>query len=125
MLLIECMALNSGLPLDAASAYWSMPLNEPDKEKTAFSVPRGKYEFNVTPFGLCSAVASYHRMIDMSLSGLNSDRILAYMDDIVVFSKTFDDHVASIAQLFGRLRASGILLKLSKCIFASNKVDFL
>ena len=111
--------------LDAASAYWSMPVNELDKENTAFSVPRGKYEFNVTSFGLCNAGASYQRMIDMSLSGLNSDRILAYMDDIVVFSKTFDDHVASIAQLFGRLRASGISLKLSKCIFASNKMDFL
>lgn len=111
--------------LDAASAYWSMPLNESDKEKTAFSVPRGKYEFNVTPFGLCNAGASYQRMIDMSLSGLDSDRILAYMDDIVVFSKTFEDHVVSIEQLFARLRESGISLKLSKCIFASDKVDFL
>ena len=44
----------------------------------------------------------------MSLSGLNSERILAHMDVIVVFRKTFDDHVASIAQLFGRLRKSGI-----------------
>ena len=111
--------------LDAASAYWSMPLNKPDKEKTAFLVPRGKYEFNVTPFGPCNAGASYQRIINMSLSGLNLGRILAYMSDIVVFSKTFDDHVASIAQLSGQLRELGISLKLSKCIFASNKVDFL
>ena len=110
--------------LDAASAYWSMPLNESYK-KTAFSVPRGTYEFNVTPFGLCNAGASYQRMIDMSLSGLNSDRILAYMDDIEVFSKTFEDHIVSIEQLFARLRESDISLKLSKCIFASDKVDFL
>ena len=51
--------------LDAASAYWSIPLNDADNEKTAFSVPRGKYEFNVTPFGLCNAGASYQRMVDM------------------------------------------------------------
>ena len=63
-----------------------MPLSEPDKEKTAFSVPQGKYEFNITPFGLCNAGASYQRMIDMSLSGLNLDRIIAYIDDTVVFS---------------------------------------
>ena len=51
--------------LDAASAYWSMPLDELDKEKTAFSVPRGKFEFNVTPYGLTNAGASYQRMIDV------------------------------------------------------------
>ena len=61
----------------------------------------------------------------MSLSGLDSDRILAYMDDIVEFSKTFEDHIVNIEQLFARLRESGISLKLSKCIFASDKVDFL
>lgn len=111
--------------LDAAAAYWSMPLAEQDKEKTAFAVPRGKYEFNVTPFGLCNAGASYQRLIDMSLSGLPSDRTLAYMDDIVVFSKSFEDHLYSLEQIFQRLSSSGISLKLSKCVFACEKVDFL
>ena len=55
--------------LDAASAYWSIPLAEEDKAKTAFSVPRGKFEFNVTPYGLSNAGASYQRMIDIALSG--------------------------------------------------------
>ena len=50
--------------LDAASAYWSMPLRETDKEKTAFSMPQGKFEFNVTPLGLCNAGASYQRIIE-------------------------------------------------------------
>ena len=69
--------------LDAASAYWSIPLAENDKEKATFSVPRGKFEFNITPFGLCNAGASYQRMIEINLSGLDSDRTLAHMDDIV------------------------------------------
>ena len=94
-----------------------MPLNKSDKEKTAFSVPRGKYEFNVTLFGLCNAGASSQRMTDMSLSGLGSDRILAYMDDIVGFSKTFEDHIVNIEQLFARLRESGISLKLFQMHF--------
>lgn len=111
--------------LDAASAYWSIPVAETDKEKTAFSVSRGKFEFNVMPFGLCNAGASYQRMMDINLAGLPTNRILAYMDDIVVFSKTFDEHLSSIEQLFQRLQTSGISLKLSKCVFASNKVDFL
>ena len=57
--------------LDAASAYWSMPLSETDKEKTAFTVPdKRKFEFNVTPYGLSNAGASYQRMIDICLVGL-------------------------------------------------------
>ena len=111
--------------LDAASAYWSMPLAEHDKEKTAFSVPRGKYEFNVTPYGLCNAGASYQRMMDITLSGLPSDRILAYMDDIIIYSNNIDEHVNDLQNVFERLRSSGISLKLSKCIFASHAVEFL
>ena len=111
--------------LDAASAYWSMPLAEDDKEKTAFSLPRGKYECDVTPFGLCNAGASYQRMMDITLSGLPTDRVLAYMDDVVIFSKTFEEHLTDIEHLFQRLRSSGVSLKLSKCVFASDKVDFL
>ena len=56
--------------VDAAAAYWSIPLAERDREKAAFSVPNGKFEFNVTAFGLCNTGASYQRMIDISLSGL-------------------------------------------------------
>ena len=73
--------------LGAASAYWSMPLSETDKEKTAFSVPgKGKFEFNATPYGLSNTGALYQRMIDICLAGLPPDRILAYMDDIVIFT---------------------------------------
>ena len=111
--------------LDAASAYWSMPMSEKDKEKTAFSVSRGKFEFNVTLYGLCNAGTSYQRMMDIALSSLPSDRVLVYMDDIVIFSTIFDDHLQNLEQVFQRLSHSGISLKLSKCIFASDKVDFL
>ena len=110
--------------LDAAGAYWSMPLNESDKEKTAFTVPRGKYEFNVTPYGLTNAGASYQRMIDMCLSGLSFDRILAYMDDVVIFSRTFHEHMEELHTVFEKLSAANITLKASKCVIASDSVDF-
>ena len=111
--------------LDAAGAYWSMPLNEEDKEKTAFTVPRGKYEFNVTPYGLTNAGASYQRMIDMCLSGLSFDRILAYMDDVVIFSRTWVEHLRELNAVFKKLVEAGITLKASKCVIGSRSVDFL
>ena len=111
--------------LDAAAAYCSIPLAEKDKEKTAFSVPRGKYEFNVTPYGLSNAGATYQRMIDICLSGLPPDRVLAYMDDIVIFSKTFAEHKLMLEKVFQCLLKAGVTLKISKCNFANNVVDFL
>ena len=101
--------------LDAAGAYWSMPLNEADKEKTAFTVPRGKFEFNVTPFGLSNSGASYQRMMDICLAGLPYHRILAYMDDIVIFSCTFAEHLSELETLFEKLSEANITLKSSKC----------
>ena len=64
-------------------------------------------------------------MIDINLVGLPSDRILTYMDDIVVFSTTFSEHLKSLEQVFQRLRFSGVSFKLSKCVFASQSVGFL
>eukprot|EP00794_Sanderia_malayensis_P020856 gene20856-22901_t len=111
--------------LDAASAYWSMPLHEEDREKTAFSVPHGKFEFNVTPYGLCNAGASYQRLMDICLSRLPADQVFAYMDDIVIFTPDFDSHLHQLETVFTRLRSAGISLKASKCVIAHRKVDFL
>ena len=69
-----------------------MPLEECDKEQTAFTLPNGKSEFNVTPFGLSNAGASYQRMMDICLSDLPSHRSLAYMDDIIICSVSFEDN---------------------------------
>ena len=110
--------------LDAASAYWSMPLEENSKEKTAFLVPRGKFEFNVTPYGLCNAGPSYQRMIDITLSGLPTDCVLAYMDDIGIFTGTFDNHIQSLRAVVEKLKEAGITLKLEKCEFACEAIDF-
>eukprot|EP00794_Sanderia_malayensis_P005823 gene5823-6520_t len=63
--------------------------------------------------------------MDITLAGLASDRILAYMDDVMVFTRTFNEHLVNLEKIFNRLRISGISLKLSKCLFASDKVDFL
>ena len=111
--------------LDCAAAYWSIPLEENDKEKTAFSGPRGKYEFNVTPYGLCNAGATYQRMMDLSLSGLSMVRVLAYLDDIALFSISIEEHKSQLRELLECLRSCNISLNLSKCAFAMKEVDFL
>ena len=111
--------------LDAASSYWSIPLNEADEKKTAFAVPHGKFEFNVTPYGLYNVGASYQRLMDLCLSGLTADHILAYMDDIAIYSTTFEERLRDLEAVFLLLRSAGISLKASKCIFASDQVEFL
>ena len=111
--------------LDAASAYWSIPIEEEDKEKTAFSSPRGKWEFNVTPYGLCNAGATYQRTMDLNLSGLMGMRILAYLDDIIIFSRSYDEHLQQLRELLKCMRKHNISLNLSKCRFAMSQVDFL
>ena len=111
--------------LDAASAYWSIPLSESDKEKTAFAVPLGKFELNVMPFGLSNSGATYQRMMDIGLSGLRTDKVLSYMDDIVIFSKTFNEHICDLKSVFECLLMADVTLKASKCIFAAEKVEFL
>lgn len=111
--------------LDCASGYWAVPLEEADKEKTAFSIPRGKFEFNVMPFGLCNSPATFQRLIDVVLSGLSNEQILAYIDDIVLFSSTFEEHIHQLRKVLARLTAAGLTLKVSKCQFAMAEVDFL
>ena len=64
-------------------------------------------------------------MVDICLSGLPSDRVLAYMDDIVIFSRTLAEHESMLEAVFERLRSAGILLKASKCVIGREQVDFL
>ena len=111
--------------LDAASAYWSVELEEKDREKTAFSIPHGKFEFNVMTFGLKNAGATYQRMMDITLSGLPPDRVLAYLDDIVIFSRSFEEHKRIVDMVLEKLEAAGITLRPEKCVFGSNEVNYL
>ena len=76
-------------------------------------------------YGLCNAGATYQRLMDMCLSGLPADRIFTYMDDLVVFTSSLEEHVVVLRSIFDRLRASGIQLKPTKCLFAGNVVNFL
>ena len=111
--------------LDLASGYWQVAMDPEDKKKTAFSTKQGHFEFNVMPFGLCNAPATFQRLMEYILAGLQWDHCLVYLDDIVVFSTTFDQHVKKLRAVFSRLSAAGLKLKPSKCYFGQKSVNYL
>lgn len=100
-------------------------MNESDKEKTAFATPDDLYEFNVMPFGLCNAPATFERMIYTVLHGLKWKICLCYLDDIVIFSSTFDEHLQRVQEVLTCLRNAGLQLNTKKCRFASTSIKVL
>ena len=97
--------------LDLKSGYWQVQIMERDKEKTAFRTSSGQlYEFNQVPFGLCNAPATFSRLMDRVLSGLHWETCLFYLDDIIVFSSTWEEHLAWLRQVFERLRHADLKL---------------
>ena len=77
------------------------------------------------PYGLCNAEASYQHLMDICLSGLPADHILVYIDDVAVFSRSFREHLRDLESVFLWLQSAGISLRASKCLVASQTVDFL
>eukprot|EP00731_Ephydatia_muelleri_P017395 Em0010g493a len=77
--------------LDLLWGYWQVEMSEEDRAKTAFSTHEGLYEFKVMPFGLCNAPATFQRLMDLVLSGIQWSSCLVYIDDIVIVGKTLDD----------------------------------
>lgn len=111
--------------MDVLTGYWNVPVREEDKEKTAFVTSEGLYEFNCLPFGLCNGPGTFQRLMDLVLSGIQWKMALAYIDDIIVFSETFDEHIERIEEVFTRLRGANLKLKKKKCSFFKTEVEFL
>ena len=111
--------------LDLASGYWQVPLKEGDRQKTAFSTPTGLWEFTVMPFGLCGAPASFQRLMEIMLTGLNWEMCLVYLDDIIIFSHTFEEHLSRLESVLSRLRTGGLKLNVKKCTFCAPEVKYL
>ena len=115
--------------LDLASGYWQVKVHPDAREKTAFITHQGLYEFNVMPFGLRNAPAVFQRLMQSVLAGLNPpagpDFVSVYLDDVIVFSRTLDDHLQHLSLVINRLSQAGLKLKPSKCHFISQEVQYL
>ena len=110
--------------LDLKSGYWQVAMNEKDKEKTAFTCHKGLFEFNVMPFGLSNAPAVFQELMSIVLQGCNAFAT-AYLDDILVFSSTLEDHLEHLSIIFGKLRQHRLKLKLKKCSFLKMETHYL
>jgi hypothetical protein len=111
--------------IDAKSGYWQFPILESDKQKTAFSSFLGLFEFEVMPFGLANAPASFQRAMDLIFNGLSWDYVLIYLDDIMVFSTTFEEHLQQLQMVFDKLASSKLHLNRKKCQFVMSSVKYL
>ena len=111
--------------LDLAAGYWQIEMDPESCEKSAFVTHQGLHEFVRMPFGLCNAPATFQRLIEVVLAGLVWKCVFAYIDDVLVCSRTFEDHLRHLEQVFARLRQAGLRLKPQKCLFLREKVPYL
>ncbi|GBG89864.1 hypothetical protein CBR_g49712 [Chara braunii] len=96
-----------------------------DQPKTAFRSCFGHYEFTVMPFGLTNAPATFQTAMNDIFRDILEEYVLVYLDDILVYSRTLEDHIRHLRDVLQRLHTRGFYAKLSKCRFAQRKVDFL
>ena len=111
--------------LDLASGYWQTEVHPDDREKTAFTTGTGLFEFNVLPFGLCNAPSTFERLMEVVLQGLQWDICLIYLDDIIIFSKEYGEHLRRLSLVFEALQRAGLKLKPKKCLLTRHEVVYL
>ena len=110
--------------IDLNKGFHQIPIEQCDIPKTAFCSPWGKYEFCVMPFGLRNGPAVFQRLMDRILHK-DKDMSQVYIDDIAVFSLTWEDHCKHIAQVLDRLRKAGLTANVSKCQWGQTRCEFL
>ena len=111
--------------LDMLKGFYQIPVAEEDRHKTAFSTSWGHFEFNRMPFGLTNAPATFQRLMDTVLTGLVPLICMVYIDDILIFSRTFDQHLLDLDRVFSAVRSANLKLNLSKCFFGFTELKYL
>ncbi len=111
--------------IDLLCGYWQVEVSPGDREKTAFCTTDGLFEFTKMPFGLCNAPATFQRLMDLILAGLQWTSCLVYLDDVIIVGKTFEEHLHNLRAVFDRLREAGLKLKPTKCALCRQEVNFL
>ena len=109
--------------LDLHAGYHHIPLDKPSIPKTAFNLPFGKFEYVKVPLGLAQAPAYFQEL----MTGILKDFpfAIAYLDDIIIFSKTPQEHLSHICMVFEKLKSANLSMKKSKCSFFSKEIQYL
>ncbi|GJJ75505.1 hypothetical protein EMPS_07863 [Entomortierella parvispora] len=111
--------------LDLLSGYHQQRIFEPHTHKTAFRCRYGHFEFNVVPFGLTNAPASFSNMMLRVLDPVLDKWVVVYLDDLLIYSKTKKEHLQHLRSVLALLRKNGLYAKLSKCSFMQDETEFL
>ena len=112
--------------LDLQSGYWQVELIEASQPLTAFAIgPLGFYEYVQMPFGLTNAPATFQCLMVSCLGEMHLKWCIIYLDDIIVFSKTPEEHIQRLRGVFEKLSAAGLHVKLSKCEFLKSQIAYL
>jgi len=107
------------------AGYWQVAIAPEDREKTAFGCHEGAYQYKGMPFGLTNAPATFQRALDIILSGVKCQSCLIYLDDVIVHSKTEEEHVGHVDRVLRLLRDAGVTLRLPKCRLFRWTVEYL
>ena len=110
--------------MDLASGLNQVAMDEEDRHKTAFTTPFGIFEYNRMPMGMTNSPATFQRLMQTCLNDYIFQILLVYLDDIIVYSNTFDEHIERLDRVFTRLREHGLKLKPEKCKFLQHKVTY-
>jgi len=112
--------------IDLKQGYWQVPLDEDSRPLTAFTVPgKGLYQFTVMPFGLHSAGATFQRLLDKIIGPTLEPKAFAYLDDLILISQSFSDHLALLKEVFDRLKRAGLQVNREKCQFCKTELKYL
>jgi transposase InsO family protein len=112
--------------LDLRSGYWQTRVNPAHRERTAFTAgPLGLWEFDRMPFGMVNAAATFQRTMELTLHDILYRECLVYIDDIIVYSKSFSQHISRLQSVFTRLKENNLKLKPSKCKLFASEITFL
>ena len=111
--------------LDAFNGYWQIDVPQEDRGKTAFVCHSGQFQYTRMPFGLTNAPATFQRGLDVILSRFKWKTCLVYIDDIIIFSKTVEEHIQHVDEILTALGNAGVTLKIKKCTFFSDSVEYL
>jgi hypothetical protein len=111
--------------LDATSGYYQIKMAPEDQEKTAFRWRGGFYEYTRMPFGLCNAPATFQRCMDTILKDMAWKFVITYLDDIIIYSDSIENHEKHLRGIYIRLQESGIALNKSKCKMFQSEIEIL
>ncbi len=110
--------------LDLCKGYWQVPLSPDSKKFTAFKTLFGHFHFRVLPFGLHGAPETFQRMIDHIIRGTEAFTA-AYLDDIIIFSTSWQEHLQHLQEVLGRIKSAGLTIRPDKCAVAKEETCYL